>query len=254
MSLQTSESNATDKWDHTSEMVRSRIAGVAPETKKYLDDVLIHILEHPGVEHKFLNFYRENKLTKEQEKKLFSECFYFFQYLPFYITGMAIKTRDEHILREIVLNVHDEVGHNVTHSTIYRKFMESIGMDYEEVLAYQPLEVTKNLNDGIRKLYTECSIEKSLGALYADETMSSIMVSKLNDGLKNQGHDALARSFWEMHIEVEIGHSNSVFNAIAPYVHSDDAKKEFEEGVNGFLYLLEDYWNGVEHLLTEKVS
>jgi pyrroloquinoline quinone (PQQ) biosynthesis protein C len=249
MSLQTVESNATDKWDNTPQQVRSREAGVAPEIKKYLDDILVGILAHAGVEHKFLNYYRENKLSDLQQKQLYSECFYFFQYLPFYITGMANKTRDENILREIVLNVYDEVGHKITHSSIYKSFMSKLDIDYDEVLSYQPLEVTKKLNDGIRKLYTECSIEKSLGALYADETMSSIMVSKLNDGLKNQGHDALVRSFWEMHIEVEIGHSNSVFNAIAPYVHSPETKKEFEEGVNEFLSLLEDYWNGVEKLL-----
>jgi pyrroloquinoline-quinone synthase len=198
----------THVFDEVGPGIRRRIAVNDPEVKAYLDDMLERIAAHRGVQHPFLDAYGTQRLTSTQEHQLYSECFYFFRHLPFYITGMAIKTRDEMILREIVLNVVDEVGGDPTHSTLYAAFMARLGISESEVAAYTPLDVTLRLNDGIRRLYTETPIAKALGALYADETMSSIMVGKLNDGLANQGYDEDVRSFWLMHIEVEVGHSN----------------------------------------------
>jgi pyrroloquinoline quinone (PQQ) biosynthesis protein C len=242
-------SNIVQVFDDAGPGIRRRIAVDDPDVKAYLDGMLERISSHRGVEHPFLNAYRTQRLTPEQERRLFCECFYFFRYLPFYITGMAIKTRDEMILREIVLNVVDEVGEDPTHSTIYADFLRRIGISAEDVEQYEPLDVTLRLNDGIRRLYTETPIAEALGALYADETMSSIMVSKLNDGLANQGYDEDVRHFWLLHIAVEVGHSNSVFNAIAPYVTSAETRAQFETGAFEFLGLVEDYWDGVQQVV-----
>jgi pyrroloquinoline quinone (PQQ) biosynthesis protein C len=243
---------STEVWrsfDDVEPGVRRRMAVADPDVKAYLDDMLDRIAAHRAVEHPFLNAYRTTTLDPDQERKLFSECFYFFRYLPFYITGMAMKTRDEMILREIVLNVADEVGGDPTHSTIFGDFLSRIGIERSDLQEYRPLDVTIRLNDGIRELYTEAPISKALGALYADETMSSIMVSKLNDGLANQGYDAETRHFWALHVTLEVGHSNSVFNAIAPYVGSAETRAEFEEGAFAFLGLVERYWDGVQQLV-----
>lgn len=239
-------------WDHFDNVepgIRRRIALEDPAIKEYLDGTLARIASHRGVEHPYLNAYRTTRLTPEQERLMYSETHYFFRHLPFYITGMAVKTRDEMILREIVLNVYDEVGGDVTHSTLFANFLAGIGIEKEHLDGYEPLEVTKRLNDGIRVLYTESPIHKSLGALYADETMSSIMVSKINDGLANHGYSKELRHFWQLHIDVEVGHSNSVFNAIAPYVGSAETRAEFEEGAFEFLELVENYWDGVQQLV-----
>jgi pyrroloquinoline quinone (PQQ) biosynthesis protein C len=249
----TAETTPREVWRSFEEVadpgVRRRIAVQDPGIKAYLDEVLERIAADRAVEHPFLNWYRRNKLDADQERKLFSECFYFFRYLPFYITGMAMKTRDEMILREIIMNVSDEISTDPTHPTMYRHFLERIGIMGEDIERYEPLEVTRRLNDGIRRLYTETAISKALGALYADETMSSIMVGKLNDGLANQGYDEETRKFWILHISLEVGHSNSVFNAIAPYVGSSETRQQFEEGAFEFLRLVENYWDGVQALL-----
>jgi pyrroloquinoline quinone (PQQ) biosynthesis protein C len=223
------------------------------EVKQYLDEGIEYILAHPAVEHPFLNYYRQNSLTKEQEKRLYLECFYFFQHLPFYIVAMALNTRDEDILREIILNIIDEIGdgkkQSVTHSTLYRQFLHQLGISNDEIANYSCLPTTTALNQGILKLYSEPPIAKALGALYADETMSATMVSKLNDGLENQGYDEQIRHFWLLHIQVEIGHSNNVFNAISPYICEPETRNLFEAGINGFLDLVKAYWDGVDSLI-----
>lgn len=238
-----------ERFDQVGPGIRRRVAVGDPGIKAYLDDMLGRIATHRAVEHPFLNAYRTTRLGAEQERRLFSECFYFFRHLPFYITGMAMKTRDELILREIVGNVADEVGTDPTHSTIYRGFLARIGIGEDEIERYRPLDVTRRLNDGIRRLYTEAPLHKALGALYADETMSSIMVSKLNDGLANQGYGRDVRHFWLLHVDVEVGHSNSVFNAIAPYVDSPETRAQFEEGAWEFLGLVGAFWDGVADLV-----
>lgn len=238
-----------DRFDNVDPGIRRRIAVQDPEIKTYLDTTLTRIAEHRGVEHPYLNTYRTHALTPEQERLMFSETYYFFRYLPFYITGIAVKTRDELILREIILNVHDEVGADPTHSSLFADFLSRIGLEKDYLERYEPLQVTKQLNDGIRHLYIDTPLHKSLGALYADETMSSIMVSKINDGLTNQGYDADLRHFWKLHVDLEVGHSNSVFNAMAPYVESTQARAQFEEGAFEFLELVEHYWDGVQQLV-----
>jgi len=231
--------------------VRKRMNFEGDEMKNYLNGLIERIVTDRAVEHPFLNWYTTTRLTKSQERKLYLECFYFFQYLPFYIAGMAMSTRSYDVLRELILNVYDEVGGDVLHADLYREFLHRIDISDEEIAAYKCLPTTTALNDGIRKLYTEMPINKSLGALYADETMSAIMTGKLAEGLKNQGHDEHIRYFWILHTEVEVGHSNSVFNAIFPYVQEEKTKQLFEEGLTEFLNLVEVYWDGVQALLQE---
>jgi pyrroloquinoline quinone (PQQ) biosynthesis protein C len=232
--------------------IRKRMSFDEAETKEYLDSHIEGILSDRAVEHPFLNWYAENPLSKEQEHKLYLECFYFFQYLPYYIAGMALNTRSDAVLREIILNVYDEVCGEVTHSTIYRQFLHQLGITDEEIASYRCLPTTTALNEGIKRLYTELPIAKSLGALYADETMSAVMTGKLNAGLANQGHDKQVRFFWILHTEVEVGHSNSVFNAIFPYIKEANTKELFEAGLTEFLDLVEAYWDGVDVLLREE--
>jgi len=229
--------------------IRKRMIFDEKETKEYLDSHIEGILSDRAVEHPFLNWYVNNQLTEEQERKLYLECFYFFRYLPYYIAGMAMSTRSDQVLREIILNVFDEVGGDVPHSMIYRQFLHQIGITDEDIEKYQCLPQTTALNEGIKKLYTEMPIAKSLGALYADETMSAVMTRKLNDGLQHQGYDDQIRYFWVLHTQVEVGHSNSVFNAIFPYIKEENTKELFEAGLTEFLDLVENYWDGVDVLL-----
>ena len=163
----------------TNPEIRKRMIFDEAETKEYLDSHIEGILSDRAVEHPFLTWYANNQLTKEQERTLFLECFYFFQYLPYYIAGMALNTRSDQVLREIILNVYDEICGEVPHSMIYRQFLHHLGITDEEIESYRCLPTTTALNQGIKRLYTEMPITKSLGALYADETMSAVMTRKL---------------------------------------------------------------------------
>lgn len=244
------------KFDEIQEPdVRQRLKVNDQEVKSYLNEKMEYILNHRAVEHPLLNYYRKNKFTKEQEKKFYLECWYYFQYEPFYITSIAINTRDYNILREVVLNVYDEVGGKVTHETLFRQQINELGVSDEEIDNYKCLPTTTAINEGAMKLYGEPPIEKSLGALYADETMSAVLATQLNDGLENQGYDKNVRKHWLMHLNVEIGHSNNAFNAIAPYVIHQQGRELFEAGINKYLELLEAYWDGVDSIVRgEKVA
>lgn len=229
--------------------VRQRLDVSDAEVKQYLNEKMQYILHHRAVEHPLLNYYRKNKFTKEQEKKFYLECWYYFQYEPFYITSMAVNTRDYNILREVILNVVDEVGGKVTHETLFRQQINALLISDQEIDNYQCLPTTTAINTGAMKLYGEPPIEKALGALYADETMSAVLATQLNDGLENQGYDKHVRKHWLMHLAVEIGHSNNAFNAIAPYVSNRQGRELFETGINTYLELLEAYWDGVDSIV-----
>ena len=210
-------------------------------TSAFLAQIEAWVRSHPAVEHDFLNAYRLRGATPQAERILYSECYYFFKHLPFYIAGIVLKTRDEAILREVLLTVLDEVMDEPTHSGLYLDFMRRIGIDEAAIEAYQPLPSTIAMNDGVRRLYIDDPLLISLGALFADETMSSIMVSKLNQGLTASGRDEETRHFWILHVNAEVGHSNSVYNAMGGLLSADQARDEFRSGSERFLAILENF-------------
>jgi len=134
-----------------------------------LDDWKGYILQHRGVEHPFLNDFAITRTGKEDLKKIFLEFYYFIQHLPFYIAGMATTTKDERILREIAINLAEEVGERdkIPHLEIYRGFMTQLGITDKEVSRYTCLDSTENMDKGVEELYTKSPIEKALGAMYA---------------------------------------------------------------------------------------
>jgi pyrroloquinoline quinone (PQQ) biosynthesis protein C len=204
---------------------------------------------HRGINHPFLLRFAESTTCK-LNSIVFSEFYYFIRYLPFYIAGMAMSTRDEKILREIVVNVAEEVGERskMPHLDIYRDFLEQLGITQEDIRQYQCSEKTRQIDEGVRLLYTQSPIIKSMGAMFALETMSSRMVTLLNEGLKRQNYDAETRLFFEIHIEAEVGHSNGVYNAVGTYLTEPSNTRLFSDGVQSFMTLIEDFWNGVEEL------
>ena len=224
------------------------------EVMCYIDSQIESILANPGVNHPFLNAYRHTKLTKAQEKSLYLETFYYFEHVPFYICSICTLTRDEDIMRQILDNVADEFGMNNTapHSKIFLDFLEKLDISSKDIENYECLASTKALNKGIQSLYITPPIEKVLGALFAEETQSAAMVEKYNAGLQFNGHGERVRSFWTMHIEAEINHSNAIHSCIAPYLQTSQDRVLFEEGVSEYMTLLESYWDGIQARLANR--
>jgi pyrroloquinoline quinone (PQQ) biosynthesis protein C len=222
----------------------------------YLESHVAKILEHRGVDHPFLNGYRAHRLRPEQERRLYLETYYYFQYVPFYICALCTQTRDEAVMRQILSNVADELGLSGTrpHSEIFLDFLGRLGIGAADIEAYRPLPSTTALNRGIQALYVSPPFVKALGALFAEETQSAAMVEKYHAGLEHQGHSEGARYFWQLHIRAEVGHSNAVYNCIFPYLQTAADRALFERGINEYMALLEVYWDGVQQLLGEPVA
>ena len=119
----------------------------------------------------------------------------------------------------------------------------------EDILSYIPLDSSIALNEGIKHIYNTPPLEVALGAIFADETQSAVMCSKYNEGLKFQGHSKKTRFFWELHIEAEIGHSNSIYNILANYVKTSEGREKFEKGMDYYLNLMEKFWDNIEQLV-----
>jgi len=214
-------------------------------TQKFMDEQITFILEHRATTHPFLLHYSNNGLPTADSKILYLETLHYFKYLPFYVCGISTLTRDEAILRAITFNARDELGERKSHSDIYKDFLIKKGITEEEIQEYQCLPSTQALNDGICALYTTPPLQKAMGALFADETMSAYMVAKYNDGLIKEGLDRSERGFWTLHMEVEVGHSNMVFNIMEKHLQSAKERAWFKEGIRQYLHLMEVYWDGI---------
>lgn len=229
--------------------VRQRIQLDNKEVQAYLDEKTQYVLNHRAVQHPLLTYYTKNAFTKEQERKFYLECYYYFQYEPFYIAGMANNTRDYRVLKEVILNVADEVGGEVPHSVLFSRQLNMIGISNEDIESYKCLPSTTAINKGAEAIYTNPPIERNLGAMFADETMSAVLAGQFNAGLENQGYDEVVREHWLHHIAVEVGHSNNAYNAIAPYVEDTQGREIFNQAIEDYLTLLENYWDGVDSIV-----
>jgi pyrroloquinoline quinone (PQQ) biosynthesis protein C len=220
-----------------------------PTINSFIDQTMNHILQHRALEHPFFNNYARHGLPAEKSQTLYLETLHYFKYLPFYICGIAALTTDDEVLRFIAFNAMDELGDNYSHSDMYRAFMVKKGISIEQITNYKPLPSTIALNEGIRTLYNTRPLSRALGALFADETLSASLVSKYNDGLIKEGLSDTDRYFWTLHCEVEVGHSNAVFNITEPYLQTKEDREAFREGVDQYLFLMENYWDGIEQLI-----
>lgn len=222
---------------------------IKKSTKEYLDNCVDYILMHKGTKHPFLLSYADKGLSNDKSKILYLETLGYFSYLPFYVAGIAQLTRDEAVLRSIGFNVMDELGKKTSHTEMYYNFLVKKGITEKEIKEYRCSPSTKALNNGIRSLYNTLPLETALGALFADETMSAYMVEQYNNGLIKEGVSKKDRFFWELHMKVEVGHSNAVFNVMSPYLDSNNGKEKFDEGIEQYMYLMNQYWNGIEKLI-----
>jgi len=239
-----SEDFKTNEFD-----VPQRNDNIPQEIRNYLDSQVDRLLAHVSVNHPFLTWYGENKLTEKQEQQIYLETNTYFKHLPFYVANISTITRDENVLREVLNNSIDELGTTKSHSDLYLDFMGKMGISNEHIESYIPLASSIALNEGIKDVYNTPPLEVALGAIFADETQSAVMCSKYNEGLKFQGHDEKTRFFWELHVEAEIGHSNSIYNILANYVKTPEGRKEFEKGMDHYLNLMEIFWDNVEQLV-----
>ena len=225
----------------------NRINDVNIDLTTLLDEKIDFILNHRATQHPFLVNYANNGLAEEDSKILYLETLHYFKYLPFYVCNISTLTRDENILRSIIFNANDELGTKISHSDMYRTFLLNKGISAGEIDNYKCLPSTQSLNDGIRALYNTLPLQKALGALFADETMSASMVSKYNDGLVKEGLSKAKRGFWILHMKVEVGHSNAIFNIMEKYLKAKEEIKYFEEGISQYLHLMEIFWDGISN-------
>lgn len=227
---------------------------VNTDVAKFADEKMGYILNHRALEHPFFNYYAKNGLPAEKSKTLYLETRHYFKYLPFYICAIASLVADDDtagndVVRFIAFNAKDELGDGYSHSDMYKDFMFKKGITKEDLETYRPLPSTVALNEGIRTLYNTRPIARALGALYADETLSAGLVSKYNDGLVAEGLSAEDRYFWTLHCEWEVGHSNAVYNIVEPYLQTEEDRQAFSEGIDQYLFLMENYWDGIEQLI-----
>lgn len=225
-------------------VIRNKVVDL--DLKLFMDEQIGYILNHRATEHPFLNAYAEHGLPPERSNVLYLETLHYFKYLPFYVCGISTITRDEAILRAVAFNARDELGETHSHSDMYRKFLLDKGISQYQIDVYKCLPSTQALNDGICALYSKPPLQKALGGLFADEAMSASMVSKYNEGLIKEGLSDCERFFWTLHIDVEVGHSNAVFNVMEKHLQTAEERRLFTEGIEQYLHMMEVFWNGIE--------
>ena len=47
-------------------------------------------------------------------------------------------------------------------------------------------------------------------------------------------------------MEVEVGHSNAVFNIMEKHLQDPNDRNLFKEGIRQYLHLMEIYWDGIQ--------
>jgi len=215
------------------------------------------ISQSPAVLHPFLVDYSSGGIRRQKDTVIFSEFYFFIYRLPYYMAGLIARSLDDSVLEAMSRILAEEMGYNLDkpgtherpHLQLYREFLASLGVGQDQLLRYEPAPATKRLDSEIMRLYTQEPTAMALGALFALETVSDDMVSRLHSGLQRRHYAGVSLKYFELHMLLEKYHAKSAFSVSGPIIRAGPVELEqFDKGIADMIKCLAAFWDGVAAL------
>jgi pyrroloquinoline-quinone synthase len=128
---------------------------------------------------------------------------------PTYLSAVHARCEDQATRKQILSNLIDEEAGSPNHPNLWKRFVESLGVDDVDLANTRKQPETQNLIDTFRSVCGEGSTAQGLAALYAYESqIPAICESKIDGlkkhyGFKNPEH----YEYFSVHLEADREHS-----------------------------------------------
>lgn len=209
------------------------------------------VIEHPAIHNDFLTRFSKGQVSEEEFERFATEFFHFSRTFPAILANLLVNTPDEREAFELTKVLASELGDgdpNLRHELLFRRFLRSIGIDPQRVIAKPMVPTTKAYLDGLWKLYGGRDHAKALGASFGLENMAIPMWDQLLPGLDSVKKRRLAGmdiEYFTFHRELESKHEDAM-EEVSNIVGNDrSAEKSFESGIVEALDLLHGFWMGL---------
>lgn len=214
-----------------------------------LQPSITNILNHP-----FLQRLAGSTLTREQLKEFALQYNIYCGYFPRYLAAVAANVPDDDTRLSLIENLWEEHGAGnlaESHRTLFRRFLEGVGVSEADWQDAIPLSSTKQYVDILFDLCQHAHFLEGLGALGpGTEYFTSEEYALILSGL--QGYPFLSEEsvrFWAVHIDMDEGHYGGMVSSLIPWADSEENRQRITNGARRAVELEILFWDGLQQAL-----
>ncbi|MCA9471364.1 MAG: iron-containing redox enzyme family protein [Nitrospirales bacterium] len=185
-----------------------------------LESLLAELHDHPVNTHRFFIEFRERWLTPQQLYVFTTQYHYFCRHFVKLLEGLLFQTPVEELEMRVELTktLYSELGSGTVtqaHICHLERFAAAAGIDIDELRLTRPIPENRHYLDILRHLFLEAGYLQALGAELAVETTAVSEFRFFLPGLKKYPRfTEQDLTFFSMHLEEEIAHSDWLITAV----------------------------------------
>lgn len=201
---------------------------------------------HEACENEFFATCRRRLWSEREIRAVMPNYFSWIRAFPGILGGLIGNTRDpdfQFFLTEILFSELGCGDPERMHFKLFERILRKLGLSEEEIHTGPRFAETRELVEGMRRLYLEEDILRAMGAQYALERQAFPMIEKLYVGFKH--FDNLTREdfeYFELHLVEEPEHLRCMQECMARCMSSTEDAARVETGARECLDLIAAFW------------
>jgi pyrroloquinoline quinone (PQQ) biosynthesis protein C len=205
------------------------------------------ILSHEACENDFFVYARRETWSLEQVASFGAEYYYFTKSFPQTLAILIQRAFDEDSRFSLTKILYSELGsgeRDQMHFRLFRRTLVALGLSPSDIESGPRHTETRDLVDGLRRLYDDKELVRAFGAQYALERQADTMIRKMYEGFKK--FTQLTRAdfeFFELHLVEEPEHYECMRDCVERSVASQEDFKLVESGARECLSLFAAFWH-----------
>ncbi len=182
-----------------------------------------HLLKHP-----FYTKWAAGTLPKEALQEYTRQYFAFESAFPRFLSAMHSREERRDVRQGILDNLWDEEHGEENHAELWLRFAEGVGVSRDDVQNAPRNEATQRLVDLYAEITSSEPVVAGMTAMYAYERQVPEVAPSKIDGLKTHYGitEGAALEFFQVHGELDIGHSGTERALIAGMAEGNEAAVE----------------------------
>ena len=197
------------------------------EISAFWNQVDQEIAKYDLLKHPFYQAWSAGELTT-QDLKFYAEQYYHqVSNFPTYLTLLHSRLPEGAIRRDVLANAYEEECEPCPHSELWLRFVEGMGGNAMDPAQKMPISEVNDLLNTFRSLARQAPVAAAFGALFAYESQVPRIASEKLNGLKQHyGADDRTCSYFALHQQADVHHSNVWRRIISTLVEQDERRAE----------------------------
>jgi len=196
--------------------------------QSFLEELDAVVARNSMLKHPFYQTWTMGKLSPEALREYAKQYYHFVQMFPTLISATHANTPDLSVRQELLENLIEEERGDGNHPGLWMKFAEALDVNHAEAAETPMLPETREAIEALRAVARDGSYVEGIAGLYAYESQIPEVAKVKIEGLKkfyNISSDR-ALSFFTVHQEADVFHSQSEKELLARCVHTDEDRQK----------------------------